>query len=321
MHTTKLKISLLIAASVSGAIAAFPGAVLAVDMRVVPVSESLKSPKSSPYSISDLSKHGMHFEALGEYERNKSKGLSLTDLTGAARSAWALNLVDKARTIWDTALARHDFGGTERAKALLARSILELQEGNFEKSRAFAEKGSALLEEPSEFRAQFWMLIGETLRAQGVKSQAITFYEKATQEGSEHSRAEALFLLAESQRDLGMHQKARHSYTSIPISSNYAAKALKGLVEIDYSDRDYGGVLTWIEEGFKNHAEEFNEPRLMYLHVTALLKLERIEDAQKVLHKLGTNFSEEEQWFEIAKSAVEMAMLNSQEKGNKARDE
>ena len=90
-------------------------------------------------TISDLSRAGKHFEAIVKLI-TATEELNLSDKLAAAKSAWALGLVQRARALWDEALANKDFQDDERARASLGRAIIELQESNFEAARAISER-------------------------------------------------------------------------------------------------------------------------------------------------------------------------------------
>lgn len=60
--------------------------------------------------------------------------------------------------IWDEALSQSDFVGSERERELLARAILELQEGRFDEARSRAESAAQTIAS-SPMRAQFWLVV------------------------------------------------------------------------------------------------------------------------------------------------------------------
>ncbi|MCB0360023.1 MAG: hypothetical protein KDD44_10315 [Bdellovibrionales bacterium] len=260
-------------------------------------------------SVVELARRGEHFQALSRYTELSEQERSVADGLAAARSAWSLGLVGRARDIWDDVFAIEDFRGVERARALLARAILEHQEQQHEPARAFAERGAALLE-PSDLRAQFWLLIAESLRSENVLSRAEGYYERAAAEGTGQTKAEALYFLGEVQKGLGRLQEARQTFTSLPLASAFTARALKRLIEIDHTERDYDGVLTWIQEGLSTYPTSFDEPWVQYTRIKALLALGRYADAQVAQKEFGVKFSEKDRWYLLATAMVEQALSN-----------
>ncbi len=257
----------------------------------------------------ELSRSGKHFEAVTSIE-NSGTDATIADLIAASRSAWALGLADRSRDYSDRLLANRDFTGSERSRALLGRAILELQESQFESARAFAERGAQKIPS-SELRSQFWLLIAESLKSQGIHSRAEDYYKRASLEGSEESKAEALFYLGETQRKLGMLEEARHTFTSVPIASAYVGPALRQLMEIDFVEREYEGVLLWLDEGNAAAHSQFDDPWTHYARVTALLELGRIEDAKAALTTFKVKHSENNHWYALAEAASEAAIIRT----------
>ena len=262
--------------------------------------------ESDSVPIRQLTASGLHFDALSAISEKGE--LSLDDELSAARSAWALGLADVSRKYWDEALANESLGGDERSKELLGRAILELQEGHFDESRSMAEKSAAALE-PGELRANFWLVVAESLRLQGVQAQAEGYYQKAAQESSGETRSEATYLLGECQLRQGRMNDARYSYAGVEAKGKFAVPAIKRLIEIDLNQKSYESVLTWVEEGRSNYPSEFEDPWVGYTSVVSLLEVGRREDAGKELQRLKTRHSEQEPWFQVASASYEARML------------
>lgn len=252
--------------------------------------------------IRDLSSSGLHFEAVARAKATEN--LTLGEELATARSAWGLGLVDAARIHWDAALANRDFRGPERTREQLARAILELQEGNYETARALAEQTAGTLS-PSDVRAQFWVVVAESLKAQNAFSQAETYYKKAVEESSRESKSEPLFLLGECQLKLGMVNDARYSFASVSAPSRYTAPALLRLTEIDSLQRNYEGVLIWVSEGRENYPSDFEEPWLGHAEVVALTELGRYEEARRALERVRVRHSDKQPWFALAEAELE----------------
>jgi tetratricopeptide (TPR) repeat protein len=136
---------------------------------VLPVAE-FDNTVPSGESVPELSGRGEHFGALSSWSK-LGDNHSVADQLAAARSAWALGLVAKARSLWENVLANEEFQGPERARTVLARAILELQEKQYEKARAISERAAREFER-SPLRAQFWLVIAEALKGQGALSLA-----------------------------------------------------------------------------------------------------------------------------------------------------
>lgn len=263
---------------------------------------------SSTDSISELSRRGYHFEAVSKLlERDN---LTLADQLAGAKSAWALGLVTRARALWDAALANKDFQDDERYRAALARSIVELQEANFEEARAIAERAAGGLAE-SELRGQFWLVIAEALKEQKAFSLAEEYYSRAIHDGDKALQNEARFLLGECQLKLGRVNDSRYSFASVESGTQYTQQALKRLVEIDLNQRNFEGVLTWISEGRESYPSDFRDGWTSYSRITALSELGREDDAKAELQAYRVRRSEKDSWFPLAEAAVEAKFVRA----------
>ncbi len=259
-------------------------------------------------SIPELTAEGEYFKALSSYY-NSNLESKLADKLAAAKSAWALSNTAKARELWQEALADRELVGEERSRASLSLAILESQEGNHEEARAIAEKEAHQMES-SELRAEFWLVIAESLKEQKAYSVAEGYYKKAIAEGSTKIIHEANYLQGEVQFKLGLIDESRYSFTQVALGSEYAYPALKHLIEIDYTQKNYPGVLNWITEAKENYPQQVKDPQVSYFYISALLELGKLEQAKKVLESFKINNSETNPWFTLALSGVEAKAVN-----------
>lgn len=279
--------------------AATPAAVAAdpVRARLVSAGEVVGS------SVSTLSKNDKHFEALTKFYSQEDFRFTIEDLLSASHSAWALGLTDQARALWQRVLSDNTTAVPDRVRELLSWAIMELQEDQFEKARELAEQAAYDLES-SDLRSQLWLVIAESFREQGTLKRAESYYKKASLEGNLASRAEATFLLGECQRNLGLLKDARYTFTSIPMDSRYVPQALRRLMEIDFTERDYEGALTWISEGEERATAEFEDPQVHYTKVMSLLELRRADQAEQALKKFELRYSANNSWYVLAQASV-----------------
>jgi tetratricopeptide (TPR) repeat protein len=253
-------------------------------------------------SVSELSDDGEHLAALVKYEETATDR-TLADNLAAARSAWALGLTERSRAYWDLVFSDTEFKGPERARSQLARAILELQEGRFEDARSVAERAARDVP-ASQLRAQLWLVIAEALRSQNALSLSEGYYKRAIEEGDRATRNEAAYLLGETQLKLGMVDQARYSFTSIETRSPYAARGLRRLAEIDMLQRNYDGVLTWIDEGRDNQLSETDDDWSAFAYVSALVHLGRNGRAREEQRQMELRFSPKNGWVVLAAAAI-----------------
>ncbi|HQH25961.1 MAG TPA: hypothetical protein PLP17_01080, partial [Oligoflexia bacterium] len=151
------------------------------------------------------------------------------------------------------------------------------------------------------------MLIGEALKAQGALSLAEGYYQKAVDEGSFKASTEAVFQLGECQRRLGLINESRYTFAGIDTSSPYTAQALRKLAEIDLAQRNFEGVLTWLEEGRETYPGEFSDGWSSYALVSALIALNRLDNAEAELTSFRVKHSDTDSWFVLAQAGLEAA--------------
>lgn len=257
---------------------------------------------STKISIPELAKLGSYYQAVVQAAGQK-KPTTISEKLATAKSSWALGMINEARKLWDEVLADKEFQGEERERTVLARAILEVQEGNYDLGRSFAERTARAMPE-SELRGQFWLLIGEALRGQGAFSIAESYYRKAVDEGDMEVSKEAKYLLGDTQYRLGLIDDARKTFASIESDSQWTPKALRQLANIDLQQRNYDGVLIWIGEGRESFPSQFSDGWSTYAYVSANLELGRIEDAQAEMNAYRINNGEEDIWVILAASAL-----------------
>ncbi len=253
--------------------------------------------------VKELSTEGRHFDAVLLYKDNESIR-SLGETLAVARSAWALGLVEEARKRWDEALLHPDCSGTERARVYLARAIMELQEGEFEKARSFAEEGSSALDE-SELRGELYYIIAEALYAQKMYSLSERYYEKVSREGAKERTQEALLQLARVRNHLRRNTEARKALTQIELTSRVTPEALEELLTIDTKNKNFSGVRTWVEEGRNSFPSEFRSSKISYAHAMALINEGLMVEAEEEVSYISTNAKENDPWFQLGRALIE----------------
>lgn len=259
---------------------------------------------SNPQSLEALNQRGNHFEVM-TLARKQDKGLlSLSEQLAAARSAWALGLVDEARDYWTLALADEELTGAERYRTMLASAILELQEKNFDKAREISERAT-IESDASDVRSQFWLVIADSLKAQKALGAAQEYYARAVEEAADTRKAEARYLLAECQYLTGQKQKARTNFVLIETSSAYSSLALNRLAEIDLELENYKGVITWIEAGRRRASSEFRGAWQSYAYARALVAEGKLKEAEQEVDQLKARVSEQDPWYQLASVTLE----------------
>lgn len=275
-----------------------------------PISLFAEEPEYSLLNTRELFEQGKYLPALLQYKRNVDHR-TLSDLLYGAKSAWALGLVNEARAIWDEVLAHKECEGTERARSLFARALLEYQEGNYDKARTTAEDAASLLPE-SELRGELWFVVGESLASGQFWSLAEPYYEKALREASKERKQETLLRLATVRDKLGRTNDARKTLIQIELTSDITPKALQNLLMIDAKANNPGGVRTWVNEGRSAYPSQFNDPEVNYLLISALLKDDMNKEAALELTKSIDSSNDSNIWNILSAAEYERALAEKQ---------
>ena len=262
-------------------------------------------------TVISLQKQGRHYEALIQYLEDPE--LSFLEKIHASRSAWALGLADEARNLSDELLEDERLTGIERAQVFLARAILEFQEGAYGVARAFAEDEVEILD-PSNFRAQFWLLIAESYTYEGKHSKAERFYQMAVDDATGEPRYEASYLLGKCRIALGNIERARYSFISIEKQSRFAHLALKELLALTYQQQEYDAVLEWIEEARAYHPSEFNDAKSLYYYISSLISLGKFARADTELREFRRLHGDSNNWLSLARAKRIVEFFHTQTK-------
>jgi tetratricopeptide (TPR) repeat protein len=253
--------------------------------------------------VKELSRQGRHFDALMMYKENENSH-SLGEIFAVARSAWALGLVNEARKRWDEALQHPECSGTERARVYLSRAIMELQEGDYEKARSFAEEGSSIIE-ASELRGELFFVVAEALYSQKMFSLSERYYDRVVREGSKERSQESLLQLARVRFSLGRFAEARKTLTQIELTSKFTPEAISELLHIDLKNRNHSGVRTWVEEGRTSYPSEFRSPKVSYQHATALASEGLLLEAEEEVAYISAHSKENDPWLNLGRALIE----------------
>ena len=221
-----------------------------------------------------------------------------------AKSAWALGLVGQARRDWNELLNNPQLKGLDRVRSQLSYAMLELQEYNYEKARLLAQEVVSKLEE-SNLKAQFMLLIGESLSAEGRPDQANSYFTQAYNIGDDVVRSGAKYMMAENKLKSKRAAAARDDYLQVDAASEYAKDALLRLVQIDFENKDYENVLLWGRELRENHPIGEELPWLRYVAIESYIKKNNIKAAVTELEKLGQETQNRGTWYVLGVAAME----------------
>lgn len=290
-----------------------------IAISVMPFSVIAEDTEYNLLSTRELFEQGKYLPALLQYKKAADRR-TLSDLLYGAKSAWALSLVSEARAIWDEVLAHKDCQGTERARVLLSKALLEYQEGYYDKARTNAEDGASLLPE-SELRGELWFVIGESLTSGEFWSLAEPYYEKALREANKERKQETLLRLAKVRERLGKLEEARKTLIQIELTSDITPRALQELLTIDAKSKNASGIRTWVSEGRSSYPSQFNDPQVNFLLISALLKDDMSAEASLELNKSISSSNDSNIWNILSNAELEQRLAEKQVKTEATGDE
>lgn len=222
-------------------------------------------------SVEQLSARSEHMQALAAFDRLPKRQRTLAGTLAAARSAWAIGLNDRAIAEYDHALQFEELVGSERARAIFARGVVDLQEQRPQIARTYAERALALLDEASPLRARILALRAQAELAQHDIAAADTDLSQAIDEAANEDIPEYHFLRAECRIQLGKRDDARIDLEAIPLEHPRTADAVRKLAQIALDSGQFEEAQFWLRKGRKDFPEKFADSWVDYGLVRAAL--------------------------------------------------
>jgi tetratricopeptide (TPR) repeat protein len=259
---------------------------------------------------------GEWMAALAAYKKMPSRKITSSTALAAAKSAWAMGLVDLAKAEYDRAIVldRNEPTLSDDAKVRIyfARGVIELQEGKYQRAIAFAEKAFMLVES-SPLRGEIGQLWGESLLKLNKPEAAIRKFETALNEVSEENLGELHYNIAAACMSVGELEKAEKHFTSIPLTHPKTGLAVKALASIAMENRKYKDALFWLKKGRADYAELFLDSWVDYALVKASTVLGQIPQAEQMANDANEKYPPSDGWLILMQSTLEQARWDQYE--------
>lgn len=258
-----------------------------------------------PVEVQKLAAKGEHLKALTAYEAMPKRRLTPEAQIAAARSAWALGMTKKASDIFDKVLQDNSIDEFEKARIILARGIIEYQEGRYQVASHFAERAASLLPEKSALRARVYLLWGQSLER---LSQAALAEEKlriAVEEGDDNDRIEAFYALGVCQQKLGKLDEAKTSFENIPLESERTSQAIRELASIALAKKNYSDALFWLHKGRKEYTNDFVDSWVDYSMIQSAIHEKNSNLVRKIREDALKQHPPSDGWIVLLDAAAE----------------
>lgn len=258
-----------------------------------------------PIDVERSAAKAEYFQALVAFDKLPARRATPEAIVAAAKSAWALGLAERAIREYDRALRDDTLDALQRARLLLARGIIDYQEGRYQVAALFAEKGVAALLEDNALKAQIWLLWAESLVKLNSYGAAEEKYISASQHAAEASRAEIYFLLARCQLNLGKWEEARLNFEQVPLRHERAAAAMRHLAEIALQQRRHEQASFWLQKGREDFPDEFLDSWVDYALVKAAIDRGELKKVQELQQRAEQKYPPSDTWLVLLNSAAE----------------
>ena len=145
-----------------------------------------------------------------------------------------------------------------------SKAIIHFQEGRADESLMLSQKLLGDLNESSPFRARVLTLAAQSLIRMGSKAQAEEKLVQAFKEASYLERSDIAFQLADLQNQLGRWEEAKQYLRTINFDEDRSPEALRLLVQISISRKEFEDAQTWLSKGQELFPEQFSDSWTYY---------------------------------------------------------
>jgi tetratricopeptide (TPR) repeat protein len=270
--------------------------------------------------VETLAERQDYFGALLAYERLPEDKRDKESTVAAARSAWALGLPNRAAQEFDRALSLGGMDNVERARLLLSRGIIELQEGRNEAALFFAEQMLAELRSPSPLRAKGSLLKAEALYKTGSFLAAEDNYTEALSQSSDTEKPEVYFLRAQCRMRAGKDALAVEDLKQVPTKHERAAEALRMLATLALQERAYDQAKLWLNKGRELFPQQFADSWVDYSALQVAMAEHNAKRVREILAAKNTKDASHDAWVMLLNAQAESFLWKESAKQSKPKE-
>ncbi|MCB0318484.1 MAG: tetratricopeptide repeat protein [Bdellovibrionales bacterium] len=258
-----------------------------------------------PVEIQKKTAEGDHYRALVDFEKLPKRRRTVDARLAAAKSAWALGLVDRAAKEYDSLLRENQLSGDEVAKILISRGIIELQENRPEVAIVYADKAVKKLAQASPLRSRAWMLWGEALYDSKAYGSACQKYTKALDEALPPEKPEIEFSIGKCERQLGKYKEAINHFQRIPIYHQKTPEAVKNLAHVSLELKEYDQAAFWLAKGKQEFPSSFLDSWVDYALMQIAIHQNDSEQVKNLREQAKEKYPPSDAWFALLEAAAE----------------
>jgi tetratricopeptide (TPR) repeat protein len=254
---------------------------------------------------------GEWLEALTAYKKMPTRKVTATTALSAAKSAWALGLVDLAKKEFDRALvldsSSAQLSTESRARIYFSRGAIELQEGNYQGAIVYAEKADKLVREAGPLNSEINQLWGEALFKSNKPQLALRKLEQALTGVSNEHAGDLHYSIGSAAMILGQLEKAEDHFTQIPVRHVRSALAIKSLGTIALENRKYQEVIFWLNKGREEYPDAFLDSWVDYALTKSYSSIGESQKATETATKAAAMYPPSDGWLILLQSISEQA--------------
>lgn len=254
---------------------------------------------------------GDWLEALTAYKKMPTRKVTASTALSAAKSAWALGLVDLAKKEYDRALvldsSTAQLSTESRARIYFSRGVIELQEGNYQGAIVYAEKADKLVREEGPLHSEINQLWGEALFKSNKPQLALRKLEDALMGVSDENSGDLHYSIGSAAMVLGQLDKAEDHLTKIPVRHARSALAIKSLGIIALENRRYQEVIFWLNKGREEYPDAFLDSWVDYALTKSYSAIGEPQKATETASKASAMYPPSDGWLILLQSISEQA--------------
>ena len=258
-----------------------------------------------PVEIQKKTAEGDHFRALVDFDKLPKRRRTVDSRLAAAKSSWALGLVSRAAEEYDSLLREGDLSNIERAKILISRGIIELQESRNEVAAVYAEKAVKKLEKASPLRSRAWLLWGQGLYDAKAYGSACQKFSKALEEALPAERPEIEFRIGKCERRLGKYEESVEHFQNIPIHHPKTPEAVKNLAHVSLELKKYEQAAFWLAKGRQEFPDKFLDSWVDYALMQVAIHENDTEKVNAIRQEAKEKFPPSDAWYALLDAAAE----------------
>jgi len=258
-----------------------------------------------PIEVQRKSARGEHFEALVLYDRLAQRNMTPDARLAAAKSAWALGLVDKAVAEFDHLIVQDELTTYEQGRIHLMRSILEYQEQRYQVSTLYAERAVKALS-AGTLRGKAWLVWGDSLQELGKNGDAQEKYTKAIEELVVDERPEAYYRMGLNLLRLGKSTEAQAAFENVPLGHARTPSTIRELARIALDNEEFDNAAFWLARGRSDYPDHFLDSWVDYALIRIGQEQGELKKVREMQKQVQEKYPPSDSWLTLLLASSEV---------------